>query len=120
MIDTGKLQGFRLPGSEDRRVHFKDFVTFCRQLGYPTPGVDMQPASKIYIYGMKEFEGYECFEDSFSLGVACGRDNPRCIIIVGNDRLAREAIAAGYFVIATQESSDLPTLVRDIGNGTRS
>lgn len=112
MIDSGQLRGFRLPGSMDRRVHFNDFVKFCGKLGYPIPGVDMQPASKIYIYGTKEFEGCECFEDEFSLGVACGRDNPRCIIIVRNDRLAKEVKANGYMVVSTHEQSDLPELVK--------
>ena len=34
MIDRGQLKGFRIPGSEDRRVHRRDFNAMCRSIGH--------------------------------------------------------------------------------------
>lgn len=37
-IDSGRLSGFRLPGSTDRRVHRPVLLRFLRNNGYPTDG----------------------------------------------------------------------------------
>lgn len=36
-IDAGRLQGYRLPGSQDRRVHADDLVRFMRKHGIAVP-----------------------------------------------------------------------------------
>lgn len=33
LIDSGSIKGYRIPGSNDRRVHREDFNAFCEQTG---------------------------------------------------------------------------------------
>lgn len=36
-FDNGRLKGYRIPGSQDRRVPVENLIKFCKQHGIPIP-----------------------------------------------------------------------------------
>ena len=98
-VDSGVLKGMRLPGSQDCRIMFDDFVVFCRSHGYPVPNRNMTVPRKIYIYGATKLEDYHCFDSTFELGRACANDSPRLIVVIENDVLLKELKKFGYPVL---------------------
>ena len=39
-FDSGKLRGYRIPGSKDRRIPMQQLVRFMRDHGIPLDGID--------------------------------------------------------------------------------
>lgn len=98
-IDSGAMKGIRLPNSQDRRVIFEDFSLFCRTHGYPIPTRDLQPATKLYVFGATRLEEYQCFDSAFELGRACASNPPRLIVVIENDALVKELERLKYPVL---------------------
>lgn len=98
-IDAGELKGFRLPASTDRRVFFDDFIDFCRKTGYPIPDRNMEKPTKIYIFGPSSMGDYECFQTGLDLGLACASNNPRLVVVIENDDIAKKLTDKGYKVL---------------------
>lgn len=48
-IDSGRLKGYRIPGSQDRRVTREDLVRFLRDAGMPTYRVEAGTATVLVI-----------------------------------------------------------------------
>ena len=50
-IDSGRLKGFRIPGSQDRRVSHEHLVRFLRGHGLPLGDLDELGKTKILLFG---------------------------------------------------------------------
>ena len=53
-IDSGKLHGYRLPGSNDRRIPREYLVAFMREVGIPTKGLEHEVSLTILAVGVTE------------------------------------------------------------------
>lgn len=84
-IDTGRLRGWRLPGSQDRRVAPADLLTFLRDHGMPVPAALLahDPAARVLAYGV-EFGGACRPADPFLLGLALADPAPLLGCVLGD------------------------------------
>ena len=42
-FDTDRLRGYRLPGSQDRRIPKENLIKFCKDYGIPVPAELKEP-----------------------------------------------------------------------------
>ena len=92
-VDSGKLKGFRLPGSLDRRIRPEDVAQFLRENGMPVPRELMCGARVTYGLTLPEpFEGWEhC--DAFQLGALCN-EKPIFAAVLGDEWGVAAAVKA--------------------------
>jgi excisionase family DNA binding protein len=67
-VDSGKLKGYRIPGSNDRRIIKGDLVTFMRQYHIPIP-------TEINSYTTVSMIGSECYNQIQELTVLLNQHN---------------------------------------------
>lgn len=93
-IDNGHMKGFRLPGSEDRRVHRSDLLVFLQSIGYPTETVERECFHNLLLIGSTN-SFYETLvnrfaerqtkvylvDSLFSLGMEYEKKRPSIIIV---------------------------------------
>jgi len=96
-FDTGKLRGYRIPGSRDRRIPVDRLIAFMRAHSMPLDGldggtcrvliVDSDVPSEL-IQALSHVERYEVMtaEDGFDAGIIAQRFRPHIIVLnIGND-----------------------------------
>jgi excisionase family DNA binding protein len=54
-FDTGKLKGYRIPGSLDRRIPRADLIRFLKDNGMPLAGLEQESWHKILVVGADQF-----------------------------------------------------------------
>ncbi|MFV0443025.1 MAG: hypothetical protein ACK5Q5_05605 [Planctomycetaceae bacterium] len=108
-FDTGRLRGYRIPGSNDRRVPRENLVVFMREHGIPLGPLAQHEASKVLLVGISisvvndlqmelpsiDFE-IQAVATAFEAGVQANAWQPDCVLIetsIGRD--AAEGIAQG-------------------------
>lgn len=87
-IDTGRLKGFRLPGSQDRRVMRAHLVQFLKDNAMPLFGLDREESHKVLFVGT-EAALVERLKALFA------EDEPISLSLVGSD-FAAGFQAAGF------------------------
>jgi excisionase family DNA binding protein len=106
-IDSGRLRGYRIPGSQDRRVPREAFVEFLKANKMPMNGFEPGP-KRILLIGvdsaLRETLSQHILErceaeiavasSSFEAGICAGRLGPDCVVI----DLALGRIEAGQIV----------------------
>lgn len=98
-IDTGRLKGYRLPGSLDRRVRLSELVAFCRREGMPLPpGLVCRPATALC--GLPGFDRL----DPFALGSAVRGGEIAALLVGPDDGLA----AAGRLAAQVRAVRPIP------------
>jgi excisionase family DNA binding protein len=91
LIDSGELKGYRLPGSNDRRVAEHDLVAFLVRHGMPIPPALRTAA--VLTYGVRDGEtldGGGHAADSFAFGALVERAAAVGVAVIG-DAEGREA-----------------------------
>ena len=93
-FDSGQLQGYRIPGSKDRRITVANLMQFMKAHGIPLDGL-MSGATRVLICDtdasvcdtlgrvLGEETNYDvrtCF-DQFALGVECERFRPHVVLV---------------------------------------
>lgn len=91
-FDSGKLKGYRVPGSRDRRIPHKYLVEFLKQHGMPLGDLDEKFASKVLFLGqdqvvfdnlVRELSNFRCRQvgDGFGAGIQAESFRPDCIVV---------------------------------------
>lgn len=92
-IDSGRLKGYRMPGSNDRRVTAADLVSFLRDNGMPVPREIMCGARVTYGLTLPApVPGWDhC--DAFQLGELCST-KPVLAAVLGDEWGVAAAVKA--------------------------
>jgi CheY-like chemotaxis protein len=124
-FDSGKLKGWRIPGSKDRRVKHDDLVSFMAKHAIP---MDLVPAhdAKVLVVGCRDEAAFEgsgleatFAGSSFRAGVEFATKRPACVVVdmelgrVEGRVIAREARAAGVPCVALSDSWPAEEMVDD-------
>ncbi|MDE2438827.1 MAG: hypothetical protein KGN01_05555 [Patescibacteria group bacterium] len=92
-IDSGRLKGFRLPGSMDRRVLIEDLVKFCNSFGYPAPAIingHLVRSGKVYAFGLeKQQDDFVHFDDDLVMLEQIKLETPKIVLIKNHPKLVR-------------------------------
>jgi excisionase family DNA binding protein len=110
-FDSGRLHGYRIPGSPDRRIPREDFIRFLKANGMPLGNLESAD-NRILVIGadaplqaiLREHIRDRCDADiavaasSFEAGIHAEQLNPTCVIV----DLAMGRIEAGQIVQAMQ------------------
>ena len=98
-FDTGKLRGYRIPGSRDRRIPVEHLIAFMRTHGIPLDGLDggscrilimdstRSPSRRELIRALGEVQRYEvrAVENGFEAGVSAQQFRPHVIVLDTSD-----------------------------------
>lgn len=131
-FDTGRLRGYRIPGSNDRRVPRENLVVFMKEHGIPLGPLAPREAAKVLLVGAPdrllpslraELPGAE-FEvqsavTAFEAGMQATAWLPDCVVIdaaIGRD--ACEGIAQGLRQTRGEKAPLLIALLTPEGHGS--
>lgn len=92
-FDSGQLQGYRIPGSKDRRIPVANLLTFMREHNIPMDGLMSGRARVLIVDGDAEVLGTLCnvlddqtnfdtrtCESVFAAGMECERFRPHVLL----------------------------------------
>lgn len=93
-VDSGRLEGYRIPGSKDRRVHAQALLEFMKQHGIPLAGEHESSSTHVLVVDpdrtaattikqvLEDIGGYEVHlaTDLLMAGVEMGRNTPDIIL----------------------------------------
>lgn len=90
-VDTGRLRGYRIPGSRERRIPRDHLVAFMRAHGLPTGAID-QARIRVLMVGEALKDSSQAFSEhdlitadtatnSFAAGAVAQRTRPHVIVI---------------------------------------
>ena len=94
-FDSGRLRGYRIPGSQDRRIPRENLVRFLKEHGMPLAELEDETTSKLLLVGLDatlaatlrerlpETDGFK-FENAtsgFEAGIQAEAVHPDCIVI---------------------------------------
>ncbi len=115
-FDSGQLNGYRIPGSKDRRIPLEELIRFMRLHNMPTSGLQPDQTRVLVIdsdnhmaealVSLLESKGdyeVEVASNSFEAGIVTHRFMPHVIII----NLLAQGIDASAVCLATHEDEDL-------------
>ena len=80
-FDTGKLRGYRIPGSKDRRIPLQQLVRFMRAHGIPLNGLDTGVTRVLVVEGDDQFS--ETLAAALSKEAGYSVDIARCAFAAG-------------------------------------
>jgi two-component system response regulator RpaA len=84
-IDSGKLRGYRIPGSRDRRVPVGELVRFCKQHGLPVDDILGDVEFRVLLIGdVPELDGEFVTRraaTAFDAGIECEAFKPDAVVI---------------------------------------
>jgi excisionase family DNA binding protein len=115
-FDSGQLQGYRIPGSKDRRIPVANLMQFMKTHGIPLDGL-MSGSTRVLICDSDasvcealgkvlgdetNYEVKTCC-DQFSLGIECERFRPHVLLV----DLSLPSFDANNFMNAVREMDDL-------------
>lgn len=97
-IDSGELVGYRIPGSQDRRVNREDLIAFLKSNSMKLHELEAPPQDVVYMIGQTDTEsatyaafvaaaGIPCRQfkgDWFGLGVEFGKGLPSVLVVDTN------------------------------------
>ena len=115
-FDSGRLKGYRIPGSKDRRIPVANLMQFMKTHGIPLDGL-MSGSTRVLICDSDasvcealgkvlgdetNYEVKTCC-DQFSLGIECERFRPHVLLV----DLSLPSFDANNFMNAVREMDDL-------------
>jgi excisionase family DNA binding protein len=94
-FDSGKLRGYRIPGSQDRRIPKDQLIRFMKEFGMPLNGLEQEGWHKVLVVGAEslfldrlkellpedEDYKYEVAHSGFTAGQLASSFHPDTIII---------------------------------------
>lgn len=95
-FDTGKLRGYRIPGSRDRRIPLEHLVAFMEAHGIPLNGLDGSVCRVLIVTEEPDGPGAEALRrtgrydveaaaDGFEAGVAIEQFRPHVVVVAVED-----------------------------------
>ena len=117
-FDTGRLKGYRIPGSLDRRIPRDSLIEFMRSHGMPLGELGAAQGGKVLIIGMPAFERAiveklllasgmttASAENAFEAGALAMEQRPQCVVIDASIGANEARMIANYFKIAGRDTS---------------
>ncbi len=94
-FDSGKLRGYRIPGSQDRRIPRDQLIRFLKENGMPLGALEEEGWHKILVVGAErlfidrlkellpedEDFKYEVANSGFEAGIQAESFHPDCIVV---------------------------------------
>ncbi len=113
-FDSGLLKGYRIPGSNDRRIPEADLLVFMRARGLPVP-VGLLPARAL-AFGLPEaVPGTVVCPTAYDLGREAFTSRVSAIVVGDIEGSAAMATAAGQVRVAWPECRIVAVLSEDAG-----
>lgn len=118
-FDSGRLRGYRIPGSQDRRIPREHLLRFLKEHGMPLGELEAEVYNKVLVVGadapllsllrdnLREIDDFriETAASGFEAGIRAESFHPDCIII----DLAIGRIEAGQIAQNLRRSEDHAT-----------
>ncbi|GIW89132.1 MAG: hypothetical protein KatS3mg108_3456 [Isosphaeraceae bacterium] len=115
-FDSGRLRGYRIPGSQDRRIPREHLVRFLKEHGMPLGELEAEVYNKVLVIGvdaplqaalreqLRESEDFriETAASGFEAGIRAESFHPDCVII----DMALGRIEAGQIAQNLRKSAD--------------
>lgn len=115
-FDSGQLQGYRIPGSKDRRIPMTGLIRFMKQHGMPIDGLETGLTRVLIVdseteltqsiqESLSEQGNYdvEVANGAFAAGIGCEKFRPHVLLV----DVHLQDIPAEQLVKLTQENPDL-------------
>jgi excisionase family DNA binding protein len=93
-FDSGRLRGYRVPGSQDRRIPREHLIRFLKEYGLPLGELEDEAMGKLLLVGIEHTvrgnllelmppENYkiETANSSFEAGIQAESLHPECVVI---------------------------------------
>lgn len=93
-FDSGRLRGYRIPGSQDRRIPREHLIRFLKEHGMPLGELEDEAVGKVLLVGaetliksmLKEQMGSDSFKldyanSGFEAGIQAESLHPDCVVI---------------------------------------
>lgn len=93
-FDTGRLKGYRIPGSLDRRIPRDSLIEFMRAHGMPLGELSAKASGRVLLIGLADLERLALERDlqimgiehqsaasAFESGAAAAAMKPQCVVI---------------------------------------
>ncbi|MFQ5734244.1 MAG: helix-turn-helix domain-containing protein [Planctomycetaceae bacterium] len=93
-FDSGRLRGYRIPGSQDRRIPREHLIRFLKEHGMPLGELEDEAMGKILLVGadaqirssLTDFMGAEDFKlesavSGFEAGIQAESLHPDCVVV---------------------------------------
>ncbi len=94
-FDSGKLKGYRIPGSQDRRIPQEFLIKFLKEHGMPLGELENETMAKVLVVGQDQmlFENlqrelperahfkFEAAGSGFEAGIQAESFHPDCIVV---------------------------------------
>ncbi len=117
-FDTGRLKGYRIPGSLDRRIPRAGLVEFMRLHGMPLGELGSIEGGKVLIIGMPVNERAiveklllasgmttATAENAFEAGALATEQRPQCVVIDASIGVNEARMIANYFKSAGRDTT---------------
>jgi len=137
-FDSGKLKGYRVPGSRDRRITVTELVRFLRAFGMPLTGLDLGDTRVLIVdperrlgptletaLNRQEFYAAKTVESAFAAGLEAAEFAPHLILVVPATpelrraefpRSAKESLRpAGFKLLAIASDQETASELRRAG-----
>lgn len=134
-FDSGRLRGYRIPGSQDRRIPRANLISFLKEHGMPLGELEAEVTGKILLVGVEttvrsqlsELMGNEDFKiefanGGFEAGTRTVGFQPDCLVLEGKDALAmtdhvRQSMPE-IILVALLTDEEMETVDRNVFNET--
>jgi excisionase family DNA binding protein len=90
-FDSGRLKGYRIPGSEDRRIPREYLIRFLKEYGMPLGDLEDNAMAKVLIVAQDQFFignlrrerwlNVEAAANGFEAGIQAENLHPDCIVV---------------------------------------
>ena len=117
-FDTGRLKGYRIPGSLDRRIPRDNLIEFMRSHGMPLGELGSVQGGRVLIIGMPAFERaiveklllasgmtITSAENAFEAGALAMEQRPQCVVIDASIGSNEARMIANYFKSAGRDAA---------------
>lgn len=117
-FDSGRLKGYRIPGSLDRRIPHVALVEFMRSHGMPLGELAAGAIGKVLLIGMHTEDRFPVenllqvsglitvsADNAFEAGALANEQRPQCVVIDGTVGLPEARMIARYFRSGGREAA---------------
>ena len=128
-FDTGKLRGYRIPGSRDRRIPLQQLVAFMRAHGIPLDGLDQGCCRVMILAGdlppglLEAVEGSDRYDvrtarNGFEAGMLAQSFRPHVVVVeLGDDEDEAVCVCRNIKDAAELEAATVLVAAADLENG---
>jgi len=129
-FDTGKLRGYRIPGSRDRRIPLENLLAFMRAYGIPMDGLDggvcrvlivdpALPAEAANVLNASRQYDVRTAANGFDAGVIAQQFRPHVIVLAADGHEEAEVICRNVKTHGAFEGAKVIAVTDDASGSSR-